>query len=260
MEIKVEHISLKLKNNQVLNDINVCLPQGKLIMLLGPNGAGKTQLIKTIMGFKKPDKGQIYYDKKDIFSLKIKERAKFVSYVPQIDDEKVRYRVKEFISMGFTPNLEFYQSPPEEIGSETLKTLSLLGIEHLADKFTDEISGGEYRLVYLARALVQNTPWAILDEPTSSLDFIKQHTFLHLLKETTVKNNKGVFTSIHDPSLALKYGDILFLMKNGKIIDIIDMDNKEEPSRLENGLKALYGYNTKLEDTTFGKVLVWKEH
>jgi len=260
MEIKVENLSLKLKNNQILNDITFCLPQGKFIMLLGPNGSGKTQLIKTIMGFRNPDNGQIYYDKKDIFCFKIKERAKFVSYVPQIDDEKSRYRVKEFISMGFTPDLEFYQSPSQKMNEEISKTLSILGIEHLSDKFTNEISGGEYRLSYLARALVQNTPWMILDEPISSLDFTKQHKFLHLLKETTVQKNKGVFISIHDPSLALKYGDILFLMKNGEIIDIIDMDNNEDSTRLENGLRELYGYNTKLEDTSFGKVLVWKEH
>ncbi len=257
MEITVENLSLKIKNHIILKNINLSLPKGKLIMLLGENGAGKTQLIKIIMGFRRPFSGRICYNNTDINHIKIKERAKLVSYVPQNDESKVRYKVWEFISMGTMPHLGMYSQINETLTTFVNKTIETLGLENICHKFTDEISGGELRLSYLARAIVQNTPWMILDEPTASLDFGKQHSFLKLLKETSVNENKGTLMSIHDPSLACKYADIIILMKNGGILDIVDI-NKREYNRLEKGLRLLYGENIFLEDIKDEKVLIWK--
>ncbi|WP_313530694.1 ABC transporter ATP-binding protein [Anaerotignum sp.] len=258
MKITVDNLTLKLNNRPILKNINLELTANKLIMLLGENGAGKTQFIKTILGFQHPDSGNIFYGDKNIKSLNLNERAKKLAYVSQEADPGVRYRVRELISMGNTPHINFFGKPSEEMKRKEELIMKEIGIWDLRNCFIDEISGGECRLAYLCKALVQDTPWLVLDEPTAFLDFKKQHSFLKILKDLSINQGKGVFMSIHNPSIATEYGDVLVLFKNGELIDIINKE-KDGYGKLSMALSKLYEHEIVFEDTSKGKVLIWKE-
>lgn len=261
MKITLENLSLTLGKQKILNNLNLTIPSVKLIMLLGNNGVGKTQLIKTIIGFQKPTLGKIYYGDKDLDQITFKNRAKLISYVPQITQSDLGYSVEDFIALGLIPNLSFFNKPSPEMVEQIHLAMDKLEISYLKNRFTNELSGGELRLVYLARALTQGTPWLFLDEPTSSLDFSKEHQFLKLLKNIVAKEKKSILMSIHNPSMAYDYADIIIMMKDGEILDIIDLHCDENNSLFEERLQALYGANIKFEKTTTNsKVLVWKEN
>lgn len=258
MKITVDHLTVKLNNRPILKDINLQLNPNKLTMLLGENGAGKTQFLKTIMGFQYPETGRIYYDDKNMKDISLKERAKLISFVSQETEPGIRYRVSELISMGNTPHLSYFGKLSEEMRKNEENIMKEIGIWNLRNCFIDEISGGECRLAYLCKALVQDTPWLVLDEPTAFLDFKKQHSFLKILKSLSTDQGKGIFMSIHNPSIASQYADILILFKNGQLIDIID---KQEHGyeKLSTALSSLYENDIVFEDTSNGKMLIWKE-
>lgn len=258
MKIKVDHLTLKLNNRPILKNIDLELNPNKLIMLLGENGAGKTQFLKSIMGFQHLDTGSIYYGDKNINNISLNERAKSISYVSQETEPGVRYRVWELISMGHTPHISYFKKPTEEMKTKEEHIMKEVGVWDFRNSFIDEISGGECRLVYLCKALVQDTPWLILDEPTAFLDYKRQHSFLKLLKSLSKNQEKGIFMSIHNPSIASQYGDILILLKNGEIVDIIDKC-KDGYEKLSLALSNLYEHNIAFEDTSRGKMLIWKE-
>lgn len=258
MKIAVENLTLKLNNRPILKNISLQLNPNKLIMLLGENGAGKTQFIKTIMGFHHSHRGSIYYDNKNIKNISLKERAKLISYVSQGTIPGLRYRVFELISMGHTPHLGYFEKPSKEMKAKEEHIMKEFGVWDFRNAFLDEISGGECRLVYLCKALVQDTPWLILDEPTAFLDYKKQHDFLKRLKTLAKDQGKGVFMSIHNPSIASQYGEILILLKNGEIVDIIDK-GKDGYEKLSLALSNLYEHEMVFEDTSMGKLLIWKE-
>lgn len=260
MRISTSNLTIKIKDKIVLNNININLSTGHLVVLLGANGAGKTTLIKSLMGFIKPSSGDIFYDNCNIKNISIKNRAKLVSYVPQTHESNLKYKVNDLVAMGNLPYTSFLSPKDQTLYNKIEEVLTKLNILALKNRYIDEISGGECRLAYLARAIVQDTPWTLLDEPTANLDFEKQHKFLTLLKSIIINNNKGAIMSIHDPSLACKYADVLVLLKNGQLLEIINKNEKDAYIRLEICLKQLYGTNIAFEDTSNGKVLTWKEN
>ncbi len=255
MNITFSGVSLTLQHRKVLDAVNFSLEAGHLVMLLGANGAGKTRLLKSLMGFH-PYTGEILVDGQA--HLSVRERAKRLAYVPQERESNMRERVWDFVLMGVRPHLAFYQSATTSMQAQAEQVLEQLEISHLRNRFLDEISGGECRLCYLARALLQNTPWLIMDEPITALDYEKQHHFLQILRQTVQEQQKGVLMSIHEPSLACQYADVMIFLQNGKILDIIKRE-EQDFSRMEAGFRALYGKNIALEDTTVGKTLVWRE-
>lgn len=260
MNLKFNQLSLTLGGRTVLDKIQLDLPPEQLIMVLGANGAGKTRLLKTALGFHQPQQGAVYYGEQPLSALSTKARAQQVAYLPQERQNNVHMPVLDFVLLGCVPHLAFYQAPSQGMREQALETLAQLQIPCLAHCFMDEISGGEAQLCYLARARMQNTPWLILDEPITALDFEKQHLFLQLLKKTMRNQKKSVLMSIHEPTLACNYADILLFMQEGRILDILHTSNPSDMARLEPSLQALYGAHVGLENTTVGPTIVWKEN
>lgn len=257
--LTVQHLNLWLGNRQILHDISLSLAQGDMVMLLGANGAGKTQLMKSILGLQRHTTGEIWVEGRNLAQLSAKERAKLLAYVPQVGEMGLRFRVLEFVLMGAVPQLMFHQAPSQAMVEQAKTLLQSLGVLHLMHRFMDEISGGEAKLCYLARALLQDTPWLMMDEPTAALDFAKQHQFLQLVQQTVTAHGKGALITIHEPSIALRYANVLILLQNGRILDTIRKTESMDCARLTQGLCAIYGENITLEDTTVGKTVIWRE-
>ncbi len=223
----------------VMTNISFTIEAGKIYALLGLNGAGKTTIIKTICGLIKATSGNVLIDDKDILTLKEKERAQLISYVPQRSNLVYYTTAIDVVLMGITPYLKTFETPNQEHTNQARKCLEKLGIEELAETNFLNLSEGQKQLVLIARALIQNGKYMLLDEPESSLDLVNKHRLMHKLREIINDYNKGALISMHDPEYALNYCDKLLLLKNKQITEI---DLKTEGiASIEEKLIEIYG-------------------
>lgn len=254
--LKITGLSLSLGGRQVLKDLSLECPPG-LTVLLGANGAGKTSLLKTILGFYRPDQGEIQAGGRPLNRMSDRERAKLFSYAPQ-ECAKVGCAVREFVVMGRNPYLKLWQAPGKQEYEKAWKAMESCGISHLSERAAETLSGGELRLCYLARARVQEAEWMILDEPESGLDFGRRHLFLEELKKYLTREKKNAMMSVHDPGLADAYGDRIVLMKDGKILDCIDRTGENYESRMTEGLRKLYGRQAGWIQEAGSHAVIWR--
>ena len=220
MNIKTSNLSFKYDKKAakpVLNSINLEIKEGSVNVLLGLNGCGKTTLIKLLAGLEKPTEGVILYDKQDLQTIRIKERAKKFSYVPQQANVTNDVPVRQYLSYGTTNTLAFYEHPGKEEMKLVEDTAEKLHITHLLDKNLGEISGGELQIVLIACALIQRTPIMLLDEPTSALDMKNQNLVLSILKDIAREQNKTIVLSSHNPNHALFLDSNVVLIHDGVV-------------------------------------------
>ena len=220
MNIKTSNLSFKYDKKAakpVLNSINLEIKEGTVNVLLGLNGCGKTTLIKLLAGLEKPFEGTIFYDGQDLQTIRIKERAKKFSYVPQQANVTNDVPVRQYLSYGTTNTLAFYEHPGKEEKKLVEDTAEKLHITHLLDKNLGEISGGELQIVLIACALIQRTPIMLLDEPTSALDMKNQNLVLSILKDIVREQNKTIVLSSHNPNHALFLDSNVVLIHDGVV-------------------------------------------
>ncbi len=189
----------------------------EVVSVLGPNGVGKTTLIKCIDKVLKPNAGSVLIEGSDLHRMSKRDIAKNVGYVAQ-RSETSRTTVFDSVLLGRKPHFEW--NATEKDIRLVGRVLHLLGLDGLALKYVDEISGGEYQLVQIARVLVQQPKVILLDEPTSSLDLSNQHMIMHLIRNIVKKNHMAAVMIIHDLNLAIRHSDKFILMKKGMIYSV----------------------------------------
>ena len=222
MKIKTSNLSFKYDkraNKNIINSINLEIKEGTINVLLGLNGCGKTTLIKLLAGLEKPTEGIIQYREDDLQKIKIKQRAKIFSYVPQQVHVTSDVPVRQYLSYGTTNTLAFYEHPGKEEMELVDRIASKLNISHILNKNLGEISGGELQIVLIACALIQNTEIMLLDEPTSALDMKNQNLVLSLLKKVAEEEHKTIILSSHNPNHALFLDSNVILINNGHICE-----------------------------------------
>lgn len=233
MPIRIENLNLYYNNKKIIDSFSVLIPDNRIVAIVGLNGAGKSTLIKGLIGTLKIKSGNIFYDERNVKEIKTNEIANLISYVPQSLDVSYNFSVKEFVSLGLrrrtSENYRIVESVLIELGLKKYENKSIL-----------QLSMGELKLCYLAKALVQDAKWLILDEPTASLDYKREHDFLDKLKTITLGKNKSVILSIHNPNLALKYADYLLFIDTGKMLGIYE-NNLENYDKISTTFEYIYG-------------------
>ena len=239
MNTKISNLSFKYDKKStklILDSITTEIKEGTVNVLLGLNGCGKTTLIKLLAGLEKPTDGFIEYNGNDLQKMKIRDRAKVFSYVPQQANVTNDIPVRQYLSYGTTNTLAFYEHPGKEEMELVEQTAERLNISYLLDKNLGEISGGELQIVLIACSLIQRTPIMLLDEPTSALDMKNQNLVLSVLKEIAAEG-KTIILSSHNPNHALFLDSNVILINNGKI-------RREGPAKeliKVDVLKPIYG-------------------
>ncbi len=214
--IVIKNLFYSYNKMPILQKINIRIPKAKIISLIGPNGAGKSTLLKCCLGLLTPQKGEILIDKKEISKESRVKIAKKMAYVPQKININFPISVFDFVLTGRRPHINGII--PGKIDLEKtfniLKELDIDKISHIDMKY---LSGGEVQKTFIARAMVQEPDYLILDEATSNLDIYHQIDIMEKIKQLTKKRHIGVFMAIHDINLALKYSDEIIMLKKGTI-------------------------------------------
>ncbi len=220
--------------------------------MLGPNGSGKTTLLRCINGFLKPATGKIEVNNVPLIQMSRQEIAQSVSVVPQRTDNVFAFRALDMVIMGRSPALEIWQRPTSSDRIDAVSLLGELGIEHLAECPFNEISGGEQQMVLLARAIFQNTPIILLDEPTSHLDLKNQVKIMELVRDVALDKGITTIMTLHDPNLALNYCDEVILLKDGCIMGM----GEKSQVLIDENLSAMYELEVRVRMTYEGEQVI----
>jgi iron complex transport system ATP-binding protein len=218
MLLRVNLQSAGYGGNKILDGICFELPEGRILALIGPNGCGKTTLIRAISGTLPDMRGEIHINGTDLAAANQMDRARLVAVVPQSTHIPPAFLVEDVVIMGRTPFLNWAGKTTEAdqaIAKDAMKKTDILRFQ---GRYCGDLSAGERQRVILARALVQDTPVLLMDEPTSHLDLRYQIEFLELTMKLAVEANKTVMVALHDLNLAARFGDEVLAMKDGRVV------------------------------------------
>ena len=228
--IKIQNIEVFYQKNKVINQISLEVKNGDFSFILGPNGAGKSTLLKSINGILKVQHGEIFISQKLITDYEEKELARQIAFIPQEMNMQFDYTVYEFILMARYPWLSYwghYQKKDHDIVN---KYLDLLGLQTFKERYFNRLSGGEKQRVLIARALVQETDFILMDESLSFLDLNHQIEILGLLKKINQSENKTIIMVSHNLNLAAEFAKKIIFVKNGMVMaqgTVADVYNEE---------------------------------
>jgi len=212
--LEVKHLKKKYRDRTVVDDVSLYVQEGEIVGLLGPNGAGKTTTFRMLLGFIKPDQGNIFLNDEDITDLPVYERArKGISFLPQESSVFRDLTVWENV-MVF---LEFHTSDRVEMKEKAKALLNEFGIYHLKDQKASTLSGGERRRLEIARSLIINPSFLLLDEPFAGVDPVSVQDINHLIKDL-IQRDIGIVLTDHNVRETLKITDRAYILAHGKVI------------------------------------------
>lgn len=197
---------------RISGPLNASLQTGTLTCLLGPNGAGKSTLLKTLSAFLPPLEGQVLVAGKSITQYTPQELSRLIGMVLTERIDVQGMTVREMVAMGRSPYTGFWGSLSEADEQVVDESINLTGITEFSSRQISTLSDGERQKVMLAKALAQQTPLILLDEPTAFLDFPSKVEAMLLLKQLAHRENRAIFLSTHDLDLALQTADQLWLI------------------------------------------------
>lgn len=204
-------------SHPVISDINLELRSGQLACLIGENGIGKSTLLKTLTGFLPKLKGSLLLGNRDIESFSQRELARQVSIVLTQKPDVQNLTIEEIIGLGRSPYTGFFGRLRAEDRKVVDDAIATMGIEKLRGRMIQNLSDGERQKVMIAKALAQETPIILLDEPTAFLDFPSKAETFQSLQRMAHERDKLILLSTHDLELAVRFADSLLEVKKGTL-------------------------------------------
>lgn len=214
--LAVQGLTVTLDRHPVVRDVSCAAAAGGWLSLIGPNGAGKSTLIRAAAGLV-PYQGAVLIDGTDVRSLRGRDRARLIAYVPQEPVLPPDMTVEQYVLLGRTPHLGYLSSPGRHDRERAAAALDRLDAGRFAARRLARLSGGERQRVVLARALATEASVLLLDEPTSMLDVGHQQQVLELVDGLRGDGGLTVLSTLHDLTAAGQYADELVLLHEGRV-------------------------------------------
>ncbi len=215
--LEVRSLNVNYGARQVLKEVSLCLPAGRVFGLIGPNGAGKSTLIRAISGVIPVLSGQILVEGQPLVRLSSPQRARWLAVVPQARNLPPAFTAWETVALGRTPYLNWLGQISDQDRDCIKNAMTRTDTLGLADRPVGELSGGEQQRLLLARALAQSAPILLMDEPTTHLDLQHQVSLLNLARDLAHRDGLAVLIALHDLNLVARYTDQVILLVEGKI-------------------------------------------
>lgn len=241
MQLEASKVSVRLNGREVVKDVSMTLAPGKVIGLLGPNGAGKSTLMRAMVGHLAHD-GQITLDGASVTDMNEAQRARCIAWLPQARVVSWPLSVNNLVALGRLPWHGWRRAISAYDHDVCSAAMRLMDVASLKDRPATELSGGEQARVLMARAVAQDTPVLLADEPAAGLDPAHQISMMAALRKLAAGDGRAVLVSLHDLSLAARWCDALVLMKDGSIA----ATGNPEEVMTKAVLRDVYGINAQI--------------
>ena len=215
--IQLDDLTFSYDKTPVLKKLSTDFVSGDFCAIMGPNGSGKTTLLKAIGGLLSYQRGSILIDESPISNYSVLELARKVAYVPQRQDIVFDFTVFDTVMMGRNPYQGKWEMSNKSDEKLVLDVLEMCHLTHLKDKLLNRLSGGEIQRALVARAMAQQAPVMLLDEPLSNLDINHKFEIMDILSELNRTEKVTILIVIHDFSFAIQYAGSALLLKNGEL-------------------------------------------
>ena len=219
MKLSVAGIDFSYRSAAILEDVSFEAQPGELLCILGVNGSGKSTLLKCINRILRPRRGTVLVDERAVFDMPQRTVARHLGYVPQKHVE-TQLNVYETVLMGRRPHVQWALGEKDYAIVE--QVLNQLGLQELAMRPVDRLSGGQLQKVIIARALAQSPGVLLLDEPISNLDLKNQIEVMQLVQGVARTEKLAAVLTIHDLNMALRFGDRFLFLKDRKVQAVTD--------------------------------------
>jgi len=249
--LSLDRVSVSLLGNRVVDEVTLAIPAGHWLTVVGPNGAGKSTLLRAIAGALDHD-GRVELDGVRLTDLRSRQRARTVAVVPQEPARPEGMAVVDYVLLGRTPYVPY-------LGIESATDLAVVGdlldtleLRKMAERPVTSLSSGEFQRTVLARALAQEAPLLLLDEPTSSLDLGHAQQVLELVDEMRTQRGLTVISALHDLTTAGQFADSMVLLVAGAVV----AEGPAPEVLTEELIAAHYGARVRVLDDPDGGLVV----
>ncbi len=215
--LTIDDLTVSYHHRRILHGVSLRVETGEIVTLIGPNGAGKSTLIRAASGVIPIDGGTVRIDGQDLGQLSTAERARELAVVPQARNLPPAFTVYESVLLGRTPYLGWFGRAGPEDRARVQYALERTDLLPFSEERVGELSGGEQQRVLLARALAQEAPVLLLDEPITHLDLQHRERLIRLIRDLASQKELAVLMVLHDLNLAAMYADRIALLVEGRI-------------------------------------------
>ena len=240
--LTIRNLRKTYEDATVVDDVSLELPHGKVISMIGPNGAGKSTVLGMISRLVARSSGAVEFQGKDLDKWESRELAKHLAILTQANNVQMKLTVRELVAFGRFPHSGSNLSQKDwEIVD---RSISYMELEDFAERFIDEMSGGQRQRAFIAMVLAQDTEYVLLDEPPNNLDIYHATQMMKLVRRLCDELGKTVILVLHEINLAAFYSDYICAFKNGKIAAWGTVNEVMTPEQL----KLIYGVDFQIHE------------
>lgn len=240
--ISTKNLNISYGNLDIVKDLNLDIPKGKITTIIGSNGCGKSTILKTIARIIQPKSGDIFVNNINIKEQSPKDLAKIMAVLPQSPQAPSGLTVEELIAYGRFPHQKGFGKMKKEDKDIVTWALQSTGIEEFRDRPMEALSGGQRQRAWIAMAIAQQTDILILDEPTTYLDLAHQLEILKLLEELNRKQGTTIVMVIHELNNAARFADHMIGVKKGKVV----CEGSADEVMTKENLKELFNIDAEI--------------